>query len=48
MTLKDADYTEINRVIKELIDVCTFKQLDLDDLLILISNIYSLILERNL
>ena len=32
MTLKDADYTEINRVIKELIDVCTFKQLDLDDL----------------
>ena len=32
MTLKEADSAEIYRVIKDLVDVCTFNQLDIEDL----------------
>jgi len=32
MTLKNVDEKEVTRVVKDLVDVCTFKELDLDDL----------------
>lgn len=32
MTLKNVDEKEVTRVVKDLVDVCTFKELNLDDL----------------